>query len=145
MLKKYLLRGGAPLALTSSMEDYLETVHILQKKYGNVRNIDISLHLGVTKPSVSRAVKELSKMGYLIKQADGTLSLTETGLTIASRLVSFDNMLSHQAEMQRTQINNYCRNQITRLDIDVLARLCTVLNCEICDLLEFVPPEEKKE
>ena len=86
MLKKYLLRGGAPLALTSSMEDYLETVHILQKKYGNVRNIDISLHLGVTKPSVSRAVKELSKMGYLIKQADGTLSLTETGLTIASQV-----------------------------------------------------------
>ena len=55
------------------------------------------------------------------------------------------NMLSHRAEMQRTQINNYCRNQISRLDIDVLARLCTVLNCEICDLLEFVPPEEKKE
>ena len=55
------------------------------------------------------------------------------------------NMLSHRAEMQRTQINNYCRNQITRLDIDVLGRLCTVLNCEIGDLLEFVPPEEKKE
>ena len=53
------------------------------------------------------------------------------------------NMLSHRAEMQRTQINNYCRNQITRLDIDVLARLCTVLNCEIDDLLEFVPPEER--
>ena len=52
------------------------------------------------------------------------------------------NMLSHRAEMQRTQINNYCRYQITRLDIDVLARLCTVLNCEIGDLLEFVPPEE---
>ena len=55
------------------------------------------------------------------------------------------NMLSHRAEMQRTQINNYCRNQITRLDIDVLARLCTVLNCAIGDLLEFVPPEEKNE
>ncbi|MBM6852660.1 helix-turn-helix transcriptional regulator [Mediterraneibacter glycyrrhizinilyticus] len=54
-------------------------------------------------------------------------------------------MLSHRAEMQRTQSNNYCRNKITRLDIDVLARLCTVLNCEIGDLLEFVPPEEKKE
>ena len=52
-------------------------------------------------------------------------------------------MLSHRAEMQRTQINNYCRNQITRLDIDVLARLCTVLDCEIGDLLEFVPPGEK--
>ena len=52
------------------------------------------------------------------------------------------NKLSHRAEMQRTQINNYCKNQITRLDIDVLARLCTVLNCEIGDLLEFIPPEK---
>ena len=54
------------------------------------------------------------------------------------------NMLSHRAEMQRTQINNYCRNQISRLDIDVLARLCTVLNCEIGDLLEFIPPGQKE-
>ena len=52
------------------------------------------------------------------------------------------NKLSHLAEMQRTQINNYCHNRITRLDIDVLARICTVLECEIGDLLEFVPPEE---
>lgn len=52
------------------------------------------------------------------------------------------NKLSHKAEMQRTQINNYCNNQITRLDIDVLARICTVLNCTISDLLEFVPPKD---
>ena len=52
------------------------------------------------------------------------------------------NMLSPRAEMQRTQINNYCKNKITRLDTDVLGRLCTVLNCEIGDLLEFIPPGE---
>ena len=51
------------------------------------------------------------------------------------------NKLSHKAEMQRTQINNYCKNQITRLDTDVLARLCTVLECKIEDLLEFEPKE----
>lgn len=53
------------------------------------------------------------------------------------------NKLSHRAEMQRSQINNYCNNDITRLDTAVLARLCTVLNCEIGDLLEYVPPKEK--
>ena len=41
------------------------------------------------------------------------------------------NKLCHRAELQRTQ-----------LDIDVLARICTVLNCEIGDLLKFVPPKE---
>ncbi len=49
------------------------------------------------------------------------------------------NKLSHRAEMQRTQINNYCKGTITRLDTDVLARLCTVLGCQIGDLLEFIP------
>ena len=52
------------------------------------------------------------------------------------------NKLSQRAEMQRTQLNNYCNNAITRLDIDVLARPCTVLDCEIGELLEFIPPEK---
>ena len=53
------------------------------------------------------------------------------------------NKLSHRAEMQRTQINHYCNNTISRLDIDVLARLCTVLDCKIEDLLEFVPRNDQ--
>ena len=52
------------------------------------------------------------------------------------------NKLSQRAEMQRTQLNNYCNNRISRLDIDVLARLCTVLDCEIGDILELVPPDK---
>ena len=52
------------------------------------------------------------------------------------------NKLSQRAEMQRTQLNNYCNNRISRLDIDVLARLCTVLECDISDLLEFVPSQK---
>ena len=52
------------------------------------------------------------------------------------------NKLSHKAEMQRTQINNFCNNKITRLDTDVLARICTVLECEISDLIEFIPPKK---
>ncbi len=54
------------------------------------------------------------------------------------------NKLSHWAEMQRSQINHYCKNEIARLDIDVLARICTVMECQIGDLLEFVPPEKDR-
>ena len=53
------------------------------------------------------------------------------------------NKLGQRAEMQRSQINHYCANTITRLDTDVLARLCTVLECRISDLLEFIPPEKE--
>ena len=50
--------------------------------------------------------------------------------------------LSHKAEMQRTQINNFCKNKITRLDTDVLARLCFALDCKIEDLIEYLPNEK---
>ena len=52
------------------------------------------------------------------------------------------NKLSHRAEMQRTQINNYCKNKVTRLDTDVLSRICAALDCQIGDLLEYIPPEK---
>ena len=74
------------MALTSSTEDYLEAVLILHQKRGSVRGVDIAVHLGVTKPSVSRAVKELSKFGHIIKNTDGTLSLTDSGLQIATQI-----------------------------------------------------------
>jgi len=51
--------------------------------------------------------------------------------------------LCQRAEMQMTQLNKYYRNTVTRLDTDVLARLCTALDCRIEDILEFVPPTEE--
>ena len=49
------------MPLTSSMEDYLEAVLVLQQQKGYVRCVDVAELLDVKKPSVSRAVKELSK------------------------------------------------------------------------------------
>ena len=40
----------------------------------------------VRRKKVSRAVKELSKSGHLVKNADGTLSLTELGLQFAEQI-----------------------------------------------------------
>lgn len=74
------------ISLTSSMEDYLEAVLVLQQKHGYIRCVDVGGYLGVTKPSVSRAVKELSKKKCLLKKDDGTLSLTEQGRQIAQQI-----------------------------------------------------------
>lgn len=74
------------ISLTSSMEDYLEAVLVLQQKHGYIRCVDVAGYLGVTKPSVSRAVKELSKKKCLLKKDAGTLSLTEQGRQIAQQI-----------------------------------------------------------
>lgn len=55
------------------------------------------------------------------------------------------NKLSYKAEMNWKQVNNYCNNDITRLDVYVLCKLCTVLNCKIEDLLVFHPHDEKED
>jgi len=59
---------------------------MLQQKNGYARCVDVAEYLGVTKPSVSRAVKELSKNKYLLKKEDGTLSLTKQGLQLAEQI-----------------------------------------------------------
>lgn len=79
-------KGGVPMALTPAMEDYLEAILMIKQQHGYVRCVDVAEQLGVKKPSVSRAVKELIKSGHLVKNADGTLSLTELGLQIAEQI-----------------------------------------------------------
>lgn len=50
--------------------------------------------------------------------------------------------LSYRAEMQRTQLKKYKDNDVQRLDIAVLSRLCYALDCDLNDLLEYIPPEK---
>lgn len=51
------------------------------------------------------------------------------------------NKIMKKADVQRTQLNHYYRNEISRIDIDVLARLCFALNCKVEDILDFIPPD----
>lgn len=61
---------------------------------------------------------------------------------IEDRNVSL-NQLSFRTEMQRTQLRNYRDNKIQRLDLDILKRLCYVLDCDLHDLIEYIPPNNK--
>lgn len=50
------------------------------------------------------------------------------------------NQLSFRTEMQRSQLRNYRDNKIQRLDIDILRRLCYALECDLTELIEYIPP-----
>lgn len=41
-----------------------------------------------------------------------------------------------------TQLNSYCNNKVTRVDLPVLARICDYLGCSICDLLIYESDNE---
>lgn len=46
--------------------------------------------------------------------------------------------LSRQGGLRYDTILSYCRGDVTRLDIDTLAKICGTLDCDICDIIEFV-------
>ena len=76
------------MVIHESAENYLESILILQEQCGEVHSIDIVKKLGYSKPSVSIAMKKLRESGYISMAADGTITLNDSGMEIASRIYS---------------------------------------------------------
>lgn len=72
--------------LGKSKEDYLETILILSSRLGEVLSVDVARYMNFSKPSVSNAVKLLTKDGYLERYPNGSLHLTEEGNKIAKSI-----------------------------------------------------------
>lgn len=67
------------MALAESGEMYLETIYVLSQKSSAVRGIDIGEYMGYSKPSVSRALGVLKDEGYITKDENSFIKLTEAG------------------------------------------------------------------
>jgi len=74
------------MQILESAEDYLESILMLKEKNGFVRSIDIATELGVTRPSVSYAMKRLRENNYILFDESGRITLTESGLAIAEKI-----------------------------------------------------------
>lgn len=74
------------MALHESAEMYLETIFVLSQRSTNVRSVDIAEHMSYSKPSISRAVGLLKQGGYVVVDADGFITLTESGLAVARKI-----------------------------------------------------------
>ena len=71
---------------SESAENYLETILVLGSGGNPVRSIDIVNELVLSKPSVSVAMRNLRESGHVAIDADGHITLTETGRQIAQRI-----------------------------------------------------------
>ena len=80
--------------IQESGEMYLESIHILLQTKGQVRSVDVSQHMGYSKPSVSRAMGILKNGGYIEIDDDGLIRLTESGLAVAKKIYDRHTLLT---------------------------------------------------
>ena len=71
---------------TDAMEDYLEVIYELIQKKGYATTVDIANYLHVSSPSVTKMVKRLDKMGYLVYEKYRGLQLTSDGISVAKNI-----------------------------------------------------------
>ena len=86
------------MQIRESAEDYLEAILVLSKQGGGVRSVDIASMLGVSKPSVSHAMKLLREDGYIAMDRYGTVTLLEKGEKIAVRIFERHQVLTKMLE-----------------------------------------------
>jgi len=78
---------------------YLENILILREKQAHIRSIDIVNQTGYTKPSISRALRQLKSEGMIIVNEDGFISLTEQGEERALKIYNRHRILMRYFEM----------------------------------------------
>ncbi len=74
------------MKLQESGQMYLETIYVLSCENPTVHSVDVSEHMGYSKPSVSRAIGILRSGGYVDMAEDGSLTLTPAGRAVAEKI-----------------------------------------------------------
>ncbi len=82
------------MKIQKSAEDYLEAILALGGGGEDVRSVDVSRYLSVTRASVSRAMSGLRAEGYVTMDDSGYLGLTDTGREIAAKIYERHRLLT---------------------------------------------------
>jgi DtxR family Mn-dependent transcriptional regulator len=99
------------MKLKRSTEDYLKIIYILSRQR-EVHGADIAEELGVSRPTVSIALKALESEGYITRDDSHAICLTEEGLDIAKstyeRHQTFQTMLESLGVDHETAAADAC-------------------------------------
>lgn len=52
------------------------------------------------------------------------------------------NQVSKRINVSHKLMTKWCDGQVERMDLDILAKLCYVLDCQISDILVYIKPED---
>ena len=68
-------------------EDYLEIIYKMSDEHGHAHSVDIAKSLGVSKPTVFKALQGLIEQGFVIKESYGDVTLTDKGKSYAQSVI----------------------------------------------------------
>jgi biotin operon repressor len=98
--------------LTKSIEDYLETILVLEKESSKtVKSVDIALNLSVSKPAVTKAMNELKQLGYInsstqIAQMADKIETTVSSVNgIGTRMSTAESKITQNANSIATKVD----------------------------------------
>jgi DtxR family Mn-dependent transcriptional regulator len=74
--------------ITISKENYLKAIAEAQSECESVKAVTLSRWLGVSAPAVTMAIKRLRRDGLIRVAAEGQITLSSAGSTIANRLLN---------------------------------------------------------
>lgn len=75
------------MKLSSSLEEYLKTIYVLKNTEKQVRVTDIAKKLGISKPSVNKALNNLKDMNVIEYESYGDIILTQEGISLAKDIM----------------------------------------------------------
>ena len=104
--------------LSPSIEDYLESIYMLDSDGEGLRSIDVATHLEVSKPSVNKALRYLVESGLAVQEKYSLIYLTEIGKekakevafrheTIKEFLIKILRVEPEQAEVEACNIEHF--------------------------------------
>lgn len=91
--------------LTPSLEDYLEELYRFSLCTDTVRVTDLSVKLGVSMPSVTKALHKLKNGQYISYERYGEITLTEKGNILGNFLVKRNQLLKEFLILIKTNCN----------------------------------------
>lgn len=80
--------------LSSGLEDYIECIYNQINETGNVKAIDISKILDVSRASVTDALHRLAEKEYIHHERYGTIEITQKGIQKAQEIIDKHTILT---------------------------------------------------
>ena len=72
--------------LSKSIEDYIETIYIIEQEKNEIKSVDVANKLGVSKPAVNKAMNELNNLNLIQKTNYSNIELTDQGRNLAKKI-----------------------------------------------------------